>query len=65
MVTELAAALDREVAPALCDELARIYDFASVRLVEANARFETGPLDEATRALAPLYDAFRTVVGGR
>ena len=60
IVGELKASLDIAAAPELCANLAALYDFVAQRLIDANASLSTPPLDQATRVMAELGDAFRT-----
>jgi flagellar secretion chaperone FliS len=57
---ELEAALDREVAPELTQNLAALYGFARRRLFAANSGMDTKPLGEVVRVLGPLREAFAT-----
>jgi flagellar protein FliS len=59
IVIELKASLDTAAAPELCTNLAALYDFVTERLVEANASLALPPLDQATRIMTELGDAFR------
>jgi flagellar protein FliS len=59
IVVELKAALDVAAAPELCANLGALYDFVSERLIEANTRLVLPPLDQATRVMTELGDAFR------
>lgn len=59
IVGELKAALDVNAAPVLCANLAALYDFVTDRLIDANITLEAKPLDQATRILGELGEAFR------
>ncbi|MBI4891087.1 MAG: flagellar export chaperone FliS [Acidobacteria bacterium] len=59
ILAELASSLDRDRGGSLATQLAVLYDFAAMRLQEANARQEPGLLDEAERVIAPLEEAWR------
>jgi len=59
IVVELKAALDVAAAPEMCANLAALYDFVTARLFEANATLASPPLDQATRIMTELGDAFR------
>ena len=59
IVVELKASLDAAAAPELCANLAALYDFVSERLSEANAALALPPLDQATRIMTEIGDAFR------
>jgi flagellar protein FliS len=60
IVVELKASLDVAAAPELCANLAALYDFVAQRLIDANAALSLPPLDQATRVMAELGDAFRS-----
>jgi flagellar protein FliS len=62
LLGQLEAALDHALAPALCRDLAALYDFCKNRLLLASVRLDPAPLDEAERALAPIREAFRAVI---
>lgn len=64
ILEELCAGLNYEVAPDLCANLEALYGFAMRRLVEANVQRDAALLDEATQALLPLYEAWKTAVKG-
>jgi flagellar protein FliS len=59
IVVELKASLDVTAAPELCANLAALYDFVTQRLIEANTALVLPPLDQATRIMRELGDAFR------
>ena len=59
IVVELKASLDPTAAPALCENLAALYDFVTERLVSASLTLTLLPLDQATRVLRELGEAFR------
>lgn len=59
ITTELRAALDHAVAPALCANLDALYGFVIDRLVLANLRLDTRSLDEAARVMTELGATFR------
>ena len=59
IVAELKASLDANAAPVLCANLSALYDFVTDRLIDANVTLETRPLDQATRIMGELGDAFR------
>ena len=61
IVGELAGSLDRTAAPQLADRLTALYDYILRRLGEANASNRVAPLDEASRLLGSLADAWRTI----
>ena len=60
IVVELKASLDPTAAPALCDNLAALYDFVTERLVSASLTLTLPPLDQATRVIRELGEAFRS-----
>lgn len=60
IVVELKASLDPAAAPALCEHLAALYDFVTDRLVSASLTLTLPPLDQATRVMTELGEAFRT-----
>ncbi|MFO0670910.1 MAG: flagellar export chaperone FliS [Polyangiaceae bacterium] len=64
ILEELCAGLNYEVAPELCANLEALYGFAMRRLVEANVTRDAALLDDATQALLPLYEAWKTAVKG-
>ena len=59
IVSELRASLDFTAAPELCTNLAALYDFVTERLITANSKLTLPPLDQATRVMTELGDAFR------
>lgn len=59
IVIDLKASLDFNAAPELCANLAALYNFVLDRLTEANAALTVAPLDQATRIMTELGDAFR------
>lgn len=59
IVVELKASLDANAAPVLCANLSALYDFVTDRLIDANITLQTKPLDQATRIMAELGEAFR------
>jgi len=59
IVIELKASLDPNAAPELCSNLAALYDFVMAKLGEANTTLAVPPLDQATRVMTELGDAFR------
>ena len=63
IVAELAATLDREKAPELCDNLLGIYAFSMGHLLEANLHQDRKRLAEVVSALTPLREAFSAVAG--
>ena len=59
IVTQLSAALDPSASPELCANLATLYDFVLHQINLANATLETKPLDNATRVMTEIGDAFK------
>jgi len=59
IIVELRAALDPTVAPELCANLVRLYDFADSRLNVANLKLSTAALDDASRIIGVLCEGFR------
>ena len=64
IITELQASLDPAHAPELCANLAALYDFSMRKITEANLRNDPKAIDDIMRVLAPVRDAFATVVRG-
>jgi flagellar protein FliS len=64
IVVELKASLDVAAAPELCANLAALYDFVAERLIDANTTLALPPLDQATRVMTELGDAFRGAHAG-
>ena len=60
IVIELKASLDFTAAPELCANLSALYDFATERVVAASLTLTPEPLDQATRVMSELGDAFRS-----
>ena len=58
VVSELAIALDHSVAPELCGQLEALYEFCMHRIVVASRNADTIPIDEVTRVLTPLREAW-------
>ena len=59
IIVELKASLDFNAAPELCANLAALYDFVTDQLVSASLALATRPLDQATRVMTEIGDAFR------
>ena len=59
IVVELKASLDPSAAPLLCENLSALYDFVTERLVSASVTLTVPPLDQATRVMRELGEAFR------
>lgn len=62
IVSELMVALDHNMSPELCGNLASIYDFSLAKLNDANRYATTAPIDDAVRALTPLREAWKLAV---
>lgn len=62
VVSELLLALDHDVAPELCANLAAVYDFALARLADANRDAKPAHIEEVIRALTPLREAWTLAV---
>ena len=59
IVVELKASLDLNAAPELCANLLALYEFVTDQLVTANHALTLPPLDQATRVIRELGEAFR------
>jgi flagellar protein FliS len=59
ILVELKASLDVNAAPELCANLAALYDFVTDQLVSASLTLATRPLDQATRVMTEIGEAFR------
>ncbi|MET0411969.1 MAG: flagellar export chaperone FliS [Polyangiaceae bacterium] len=62
IVSELLLALDYNVSPELCANLAALYDFVLFRLSEANRSRDVKAIDDAIRVLVPLREAWQLAV---
>ncbi|MFO0565978.1 MAG: flagellar export chaperone FliS [Polyangiaceae bacterium] len=62
VVSELYIALDHEVAPELCSNLAGVYGFCMDRIMHANVRGSPEAIDDVLRVLSPLREAWQTAV---
>ena len=65
IIVELRAALDPQHAPELCENLVRLYDYANERLVFANMKMSVAALDDATKVMSSISDAFLQARGAR
>lgn len=63
IVSELAATLDPEAAPELCENLLALYAFSSRRLLEANIAQDPKLLADVVTALTPIREGFAAVRG--
>ena len=61
IVIELIAALDHAAAPELTANLESLYRFVVARIAEANLAMTVAPLDQATRVMRELGEAFAQV----
>lgn len=59
IISELSIALDRELAPDLCANLAALYGFCLDRLRGANRSGQVQPIEEVISVLTPLREAWR------
>jgi flagellar secretion chaperone FliS len=59
IISELSIALDRELAPELCANLAALYGFCLDRLRGANRSGQVQPIEEVIRVLTPMREAWR------
>ncbi len=57
----LKASLDRRAGGALAEQLAHLYDYASLRLLQANLRNDLSALDEVERLLGELRSAWARI----
>jgi flagellar protein FliS len=57
----LKASLDRKAGGPLARQLAELYDYAALRLLQANLRNDAGALDEVERLLGELRDAWAQI----
>lgn len=62
ILSDLEAALDYNVAPELCQNLAVLYRFSSDRILAASSRLDPTPLAEVEKVLTPVFDAFRVAI---
>lgn len=62
IIVELHSTLDRSKSPDLCDRLAEIYRFISLRLIRATTAGDAIAAHEAERALVPVAEAFKEAV---
>ncbi|HEX2669448.1 MAG TPA: flagellar export chaperone FliS [Polyangiaceae bacterium] len=58
IISELMIALDHDVAPELCGQLAGVYQFCIDRLQVASRKSDVTPIEEVTRVLTPLREAW-------
>jgi flagellar secretion chaperone FliS len=62
ILSELAIALDPEIAPELCANLQSLYGFCMDRLRGANRSGAVEPVEDVIRVLTPLREAWRIAV---
>lgn len=62
IVVELRNGLRREVNPALCDQMAALYDFVYSRLVDANLKRSQTDLDQALRILRHQRETWQMLI---
>ena len=62
ILSELAATLNKNAAPELCENLEALYFFCMTRLVEANLHKDEERIQEVKRVLDPVREGFRTAV---
>jgi len=58
IIMELVAALDHELAPDLCGNLAALYDYVVDCLMQANMSNDEGLVEQASEVVGQLRDAF-------
>ncbi len=58
ILSELTIALDHTVAPELCGQLEGLYGFCIDRIQVASRKADTVAIDEVTRVLTPLREAW-------
>ncbi|HEY3253982.1 MAG TPA: flagellar export chaperone FliS [Polyangiaceae bacterium] len=58
ILSELTIALDHDVAPELCGQLDGLYGFCIDRVQVASRKADTVAIDEVTRVLTPLREAW-------
>ena len=62
ILSELTIALDHSVAPELCGQLDGLYGFCIDRIQVASRKGDVVPIDEVTRVLTPLREAWAVAV---
>ena len=65
ILDEFAVTLDPKHAPDLCERLRAIYLFCMGRLAQATFTFDIEAVDDVTRVLVPVHEAFRSVLQQR
>ena len=62
IISELTIALDHSIAPELCAQLEGLYDFCIDRVQRASRKADVTAIDEVTRVLTPLREAWAIAV---
>lgn len=62
ILAELTIALDHNVAPELCSQLEGLYGFCIDRIQVASRKADLNAIDEVTRVLTPLREAWNLAV---
>lgn len=62
IVSELAIALDHDIAPELCAQLEGLYGFCMDKIQVASRKAEIVPIEEVLRVLTPLREAWKLAV---
>ena len=62
IVSELHVALDHNVSPDLCAQLAGVYSFSLDRIQAASRNGDTAAIDEVMKVLTPLREAWKLAV---
>ena len=62
ILAELTIALDHPVAPELCGQLEALYSFCIERVVAASRKADAALIDEVTKVLTPLREAWVVAV---
>jgi flagellar protein FliS len=63
IVSELQSALNLQAGGEVAVDLDRLYEYASVRLLDAAMRNDVGPVDEVRRIFETLRDGWATAAG--
>ena len=63
IISELQSALNLEAGGEVAVDLDRLYEYASVRLLDAAMRNDIGPVDEVRRIFEILRDGWATAAG--
>jgi len=63
ILVELQASLDHAQAPEMCANLERLYDYVNTQINKAHITLTAQPLDDASRVMTEVGDAFRQVAG--